>query len=40
LVLKPAVAVPVREIPSSVIEGWIKEDEEGLREFKSLNPEP
>jgi bifunctional DNA-binding transcriptional regulator/antitoxin component of YhaV-PrlF toxin-antitoxin module len=38
LVLKPAAAVPVREIPTAVIEEWIKEDEAGLRDFHASKP--
>ena len=35
LVLRPAAAVPVRDIPQEVIASWIAEDEAGMREFES-----
>lgn len=38
LVLRPAVAVPVRDIPKATIEAWVAEDETGMREFESLKP--
>ena len=36
IVLRPASAVTVRDIPAHVIQGWISEDEAGMREFESL----
>jgi AbrB family looped-hinge helix DNA binding protein len=36
IVLRPASAVTVRDIPAQVIQGWIAEDEAGMREFESL----
>lgn len=36
IVLRPASAVTVRDIPAQVIHGWIMEDEAGMREFESL----
>jgi hypothetical protein len=33
LILRPAAAVPVRDLPKSVIDGWITDDEAGMREF-------
>lgn len=38
VILRPASAVPVRDIPAQVIQGWITEDEAGMREFESLPP--
>ena len=35
IVLRPASAVTVRDIPAQVIQGWITEDEAGMREFES-----
>lgn len=35
LVLRPACAVAVRDIPESVIHGWIAEDETGMQAFDS-----
>lgn len=35
LILRPAAAVPTREIPLDVIEGWIADDEAGMREFEA-----
>lgn len=40
LVLRPAAAVPVRDLPSAVIENWIQEDEAGMREFDALKAAP
>ncbi len=39
IVLRPASAVTVREIPAPVIQGWITEDEAGMQEFAAL-PRP
>ena len=36
IVLRPASAVTVRDIPAKVIQEWIAEDEAGMREFESL----
>jgi bifunctional DNA-binding transcriptional regulator/antitoxin component of YhaV-PrlF toxin-antitoxin module len=36
LVLRPAAAVAVREISQAVIDGWIAEDEAGMREFEAM----
>ena len=36
IVLRPASAVTVRDIPAHVIQGWITEDEAGMREFDFL----
>ena len=36
VILRPASAVTVRDIPAEVIQGWITEDEAGMREFESL----
>ena len=33
LILRPAAAIPVRDLPASVIEQWIAEDEAGMAEF-------
>ena len=38
IVLRPASAVTVRDIPAHVIQGWIMEDEAGIRKFESLPP--
>lgn len=35
ILLRPAPAVIVRDIPAEVIQGWIAEDEAGMREFDS-----
>ena len=35
LVLRPASAVTVRDIPAAVIQEWMAEDEAGMREFES-----
>ena len=35
IVLRPASAVTVRDIPTEVITGWITEDEAGMREFEA-----
>ncbi len=35
LILRPAAAVPVRDLPKSVIDGWIADDEAGMREFEA-----
>lgn len=40
LILRPATAVAVRDLPKGVIEGWIAEDEAGMREFDSVRPSP
>ncbi len=39
VILRPASAVTVRDIPAEVIQGWITADEAGMREFESL-PSP
>ena len=39
IVLKPASAVTVRDITAQIIQGWIAEDEAGMRDFESL-PRP
>ncbi len=39
LVLRPASAVTVRNLPQHVIEEWICEDEAGMAQFESL-PRP
>ena len=36
IVLRPATAVEVRDLPVEAIENWIAEDEAGMREFESL----
>ena len=36
IVLRPASAVTVRDIPTEVITGWINADEAGMREFEAL----
>lgn len=36
IILRPANAVPLREISTEVIQGWIADDEAGMREFESL----
>jgi len=38
LVLRPAVAVAVRDLPKAVLERWIQEDEAGMREFEATKP--
>jgi AbrB family looped-hinge helix DNA binding protein len=38
LVLRPAVAVAVRDLPKAVVERWIQEDEAGMREFEATPP--
>lgn len=38
LVLRPAAAVPVRDIPKTMIDAWIAEDERGMREFEERAP--
>ncbi len=38
LILRPAAAVAVRDLPKSVIEGWIAEDEAGMAEFEASGP--
>lgn len=38
LILRPAAAVAVRDLPKSVIEGWIAGDEAGMREFEASGP--
>lgn len=38
LILRPAAAVAVRDLPESVIEGWIAEDEAGMAEFEASGP--
>jgi len=40
LVLRPAAAVPMRDLPSHVIEDWIQEDEAGMRELTALDQSP
>jgi hypothetical protein len=36
IILRPASAVTVRDIPAQVIQGWITGDEAGMRDFESL----
>jgi bifunctional DNA-binding transcriptional regulator/antitoxin component of YhaV-PrlF toxin-antitoxin module len=36
IVLRPAAAVTVRDIPSRQIQKWISEDEAGMRAFEAL----
>ena len=36
LVLRPAAAVTVREIPQEVIAAWIADDEAGMLEFEAM----
>jgi bifunctional DNA-binding transcriptional regulator/antitoxin component of YhaV-PrlF toxin-antitoxin module len=33
LILEPALAVPVRDIPKKTIRGWIEEDEKAMQTF-------
>lgn len=40
IVLRPASAVAVRDIPGPLIQGWIAEDEASMREFESLAMNP
>ncbi|MBK1880243.1 hypothetical protein [Pelagicoccus mobilis] len=35
LVLEPATAIPVRDIPKKTIRKWIKEDEAAMEAFKA-----
>ncbi|MDB6135706.1 MAG: hypothetical protein JWM59_3949 [Verrucomicrobiales bacterium] len=35
IILRPASAVTVRDIPAQVIQTWMAEDEAGMREFES-----
>lgn len=35
IILRPASAVTVRDIPAATIQGWMAEDEAGMREFES-----
>jgi len=35
LVLEPATAIPVRDIPKKTIRKWISEDEAAMKAFKS-----
>jgi hypothetical protein len=35
LILRPAAAIPVRDLPASLIEQWIAEDEAGMAQFKA-----
>ena len=37
-VVRPAVAVAVRDLPKAVLERWIQEDEAGMREFEATKP--
>jgi bifunctional DNA-binding transcriptional regulator/antitoxin component of YhaV-PrlF toxin-antitoxin module len=34
MILRPAAAVPVRDLPKELIEQWIAEDEAGMAEFE------
>lgn len=34
LILRPAAAVPVRDLPASEIKQWIAEDEAGMAKFR------
>ena len=34
MILRPAAAIPVRDLPINMIEGWIADDEVGMTEFK------
>jgi bifunctional DNA-binding transcriptional regulator/antitoxin component of YhaV-PrlF toxin-antitoxin module len=34
MILRPAAAVPVRDLPKGLIEQWIAEDEAGMAEFE------
>jgi bifunctional DNA-binding transcriptional regulator/antitoxin component of YhaV-PrlF toxin-antitoxin module len=36
LILRAAAEVPVRDLPQSLIEDWVAEDEEGMREFEAM----
>lgn len=36
IILRPASAVTVRDIPPQVIQEWLAEDEAGMREFEAL----
>ena len=36
IILRPASAVTVRDIPEKVIQEWMTEDEAGMRGFESL----
>ena len=38
IVLRPACAMTVRDIPSGMIQGWIADDEAAMRTFESLTP--
>ena len=40
MLLRPATAVPVRDLPKNVIEGWIADDEAGMRAFEAAKPGP
>lgn len=40
MLLRPATAVPVRDLPKNVIEGWIADDEAGMLEFEAAKPKP
>jgi bifunctional DNA-binding transcriptional regulator/antitoxin component of YhaV-PrlF toxin-antitoxin module len=35
VLLRPAAAVPVRDLPLETLRQWVAEDEEALRKFKS-----
>ena len=35
LYLEPAAAIPVRDIPKSTLQSWIKEDEKEMTAFRS-----
>ena len=35
MILRPAAAIPVRDLPINMIEGWIADDEAGMTEFKA-----
>ena len=38
IILRPAVAVPIRDLSESTIAEWIAEDEQGMREFEAMDP--
>lgn len=40
LVLVPATAVPVRDIPKAQLDGWIAEDERAMESFAKAKPKP
>jgi hypothetical protein len=35
IILRPAAAIPVRDLPASLIEQWITEDEAGMAQIKT-----